>query len=211
MASRMEKVPQNVPTNKKEKINLNRKILNKNDEAYELTSHIFDPCRSSPPNNWNTRLKNGIWVPTFPNAQYLCGRLEYDFWLKNYKAFDKHGAFADSILPIVEKGKMQLVDHGWELSDGLTVELGPGHTPGHLCLNAKEGAVFCGDVVHSPLQLKFPELSSAFCSNSKAASKTRKKLLRRISETHDFLIPAHFPDPGWVKIKKVKVGYETDR
>tara|TARA_X000001036_G_scaffold437521_1_gene483028 strand:+ start:237 stop:1085 length:849 start_codon:yes stop_codon:yes gene_type:complete len=160
---------------------------------------------------WNTRLENGVWIPTFPNAQYLCGRLEYDFWLRNYKAFDKHGAFSDSILPIVEKGKMQFVDDGWELSDGLAVQLGSGHTPGHLCLNAKAGAVFCGDVVHSPLQLKFPELSSAFCSNPKAASETRKKLFRRISETHDFLIPAHFPDPGWVKIKKAKVGYETER
>lgn len=160
---------------------------------------------------WNTCLENGVWVPTFPNAKYLCGRLEYDFWLKNYNDFDKHGAFADSILPIVEKGKMQLVDDGWELSEGLSVELGPGHTPGHLCLNAKAGAVFCGDVIHSLLQLKFPELSSAFCSNPKAASETRKKLLLRISETNDFLIPAHFPDPGWVKIKKTNIGYETVR
>ena len=117
----------------------------------------------------------------------------------------------DSILPIVEKGKMQLVDNGWQLSDGLFVELAPGHTSGHLCLNAKAGAVFCGDVLHSPLQLKFPELSSAFCSNPKVASKTRKKLLLRISETNDFLIPAHFSDPGWVKIKKAKLGYEIIR
>ena len=29
---------------------------------------------------WNTRLVNGRWVPTFPRAQYLMGRTEFDHW-----------------------------------------------------------------------------------------------------------------------------------
>jgi len=29
---------------------------------------------------WNTMLENGKWAPTFPNARYLIGRHEYDFW-----------------------------------------------------------------------------------------------------------------------------------
>ncbi|MET0137366.1 MAG: MBL fold metallo-hydrolase, partial [Sphingobium sp.] len=29
---------------------------------------------------WNTMLRDGKWVPTFPNARYLIGRTEYDFW-----------------------------------------------------------------------------------------------------------------------------------
>ncbi len=30
---------------------------------------------------WNTRLVDGKWVPTFPRAQYLMGRAEYEHWL----------------------------------------------------------------------------------------------------------------------------------
>ena len=29
---------------------------------------------------WNTRLENGRWVPTFPNARYLISRREWDHW-----------------------------------------------------------------------------------------------------------------------------------
>ena len=32
---------------------------------------------------WNTMLKDGRWVPTFPNARYLFARIEYEHWLKN--------------------------------------------------------------------------------------------------------------------------------
>jgi len=157
---------------------------------------------------WNTKLENGSWVPTFKNAQYVCGRHEYNYWSDTYKETDKHGAYEDSVLPIVQKGQMQFVDEGWELAKGLEAQLSPGHTPGHLCLKSNKGALFCGDVIHSPLQLSFPELSSAFCEDPILARKTREKILTEISESGSYLIPAHFADPGWTKIKKVGSRYK---
>ncbi len=151
---------------------------------------------------WNTRLENRVWVPTFPNANYVCGRLEYEYWSNIYKEADKHGSFVDSVLPIVEKGRMEFVEDGYELAKGLSIEVSSGHTPGHLCLKSSEGAIFCGDIIHSPLQLRFPELSSTFCVDPIIARETRKELLNKISDSGNYLIPAHFPDPGWTKIKK---------
>lgn len=29
---------------------------------------------------WNTRLENGRWVPTFPNARYVFAKQEFDYW-----------------------------------------------------------------------------------------------------------------------------------
>ena len=29
---------------------------------------------------WNTRLVDGRWVPTFPNAKYIFAKKEHDFW-----------------------------------------------------------------------------------------------------------------------------------
>ena len=29
---------------------------------------------------WNTMLVDGRWVPTFPNARYLLGRAEFEYW-----------------------------------------------------------------------------------------------------------------------------------
>ena len=43
-------------------INISRENLYKlaDDEAYMVTSQIFDPRDSSPPNEWNIRLKNRL-------------------------------------------------------------------------------------------------------------------------------------------------------
>ena len=68
---------------------------------------------------WNTRLEDGHWVPTFPNARYICGRQEYRFWEGEHQADrEKHGAFADSVLPVMEAGRMDLVDDGYDLATG---------------------------------------------------------------------------------------------
>ena len=49
---------------------------------------------------WNTRLENGRWVPTFPNARYVFGKSEFDYWTEqNAKA--EVPPFADSVLPVV--------------------------------------------------------------------------------------------------------------
>ena len=156
---------------------------------------------------WNTKLENGIWVPTFPNAKYVCGKIEYDYWNNTYKETDKHGAYEDSVLPIIKKNQMEFVEDGWDLMKGLKVQVRPGHTLGHLCLESNQGALFCGDVIHSPLQLRYPELSSAFCTDPSLARSTREKVLMEVSETGSHLIPAHFPDPGWTRIKKAGKRY----
>ena len=67
MASVGESLSKNTPS-QDEQLQLNRKINdNIKDEAHKLTSHIFDPYRSSPPNNWNTRLKNRLALFTDKN------------------------------------------------------------------------------------------------------------------------------------------------
>jgi len=152
---------------------------------------------------WNTKLENGRWVPTFPKATYLTGRSEYEHWLADSIEGDKHGSFKDSVAPIVDAGQMTFLDDGNEIAHGLAVELAPGHTPGQLlvCKNTgTEGAVFCGDVIHSPLQLEFPEISSAVCHDPALAAQTRISLLTRMAENGHYLLPGHFADPGWCRI-----------
>ena len=33
---------------------------------------------------WNTRLENGRWVPTFPNARYVFAKNEFDYWTEQH-------------------------------------------------------------------------------------------------------------------------------
>ena len=149
---------------------------------------------------WNTKLEDGRWVPTFPNARYITSRTEYEYWERETAAAPAgqpvgHGCFDDSVRPVMEAGQMDLVTDGWELAPGLILESSPGHTPGHLSLcfsrDGTEG-LFCGDAIHSPVQMIQPDWSSAFCADPDLARKTRIALLERLADTDTLLIPAHF-------------------
>jgi glyoxylase-like metal-dependent hydrolase (beta-lactamase superfamily II) len=114
---------------------------------------------------WNTKLENGRWVPTFPNARYLFDKTELDYWeaeAPNSDGDEKY-VYNDSVLPVVESGQMDLVANDYEFETGLTLESLPGHTPGHRGVNAASGgdkALFTADCLHHPSQIVFPEWNS---------------------------------------------------
>ncbi len=146
---------------------------------------------------WNTKLVDGRWVPTFPNAAYLFGETEYRHWEAESKNLDfMREVFADSVLPIMEAGKATLIGADFEIDAGLTIEPTPGHTPGHICLNVNsqgQQAVFAGDLMHHPLQVPEPQLSSIFCSDAEQSRITRKAFVERYTDSDTVILPAHFP------------------
>ena len=58
---------------------------------------------------WNTKLVDGKWVPTFANARYVFGKTEYEYWRDHSDAPDKAAVFGDSVKPIADAGKADLV------------------------------------------------------------------------------------------------------
>ncbi len=67
---------------------------------FVLCTHLHaDHC------GWNTRLLDGRWVPTFPNAKYVFSKAEQDHWAgpAGRQGFNA-GVYADSVLPVVESG-----------------------------------------------------------------------------------------------------------
>jgi len=86
---------------------------------------------------WNTQLKNGKWVPTFPKAKYVMSRTDHDHWAKvawtpgavEYEV----NTYNDSVLPIVEAKMAEFVASGEHAMCGcLKVKPAPGHTPGQI-------------------------------------------------------------------------------
>ena len=75
---------------------------------------------------WNTRLDNGRWVPTFPNAKYVFSKADYDYFLGIDRDPEKGpaigGALRDSVLPIVEAGLCQMVDGTEAIDEHLSLD-----------------------------------------------------------------------------------------
>lgn len=150
---------------------------------------------------WNTRLKNGRWVPTFPNAKYIFARSELDFWLRQSERnlMTRTGDYvADSVIPILDARRELLVETDHQIDDGLTLEPLPGHTPGMVGLRISSGgreAVLCGDLMHHMIQCHIPGWSTIACADREAARATREAFLDRYAETDVTIVPSHFPNP----------------
>ena len=151
---------------------------------------------------WNTRLENGRWVPTFPNARYVLHKAEVEHWrtvgdpLEGPGSMD--GAFEDSVLPVIAAGQADLVDNDFAIDDALVLEPTPGHSPGHVCLDVRADgrhAIVSGDVLHHPIQVARPEWNSRFCVDAERSRATRRRFVERHAETGDVILAAHFATP----------------
>jgi len=151
---------------------------------------------------WNTQLRDGRYVPTFPNARYVFVQREYERWdprRPGFREVDYNiGVFERSILPVMEAGLAELVGDHHHILPGLQVHPAHGHTAGHsiLQLTPPGGqAWFTGDLFHHPLQMIDPALHMPGCDDLAQAIRSRRWLVTRALESHALLIPAHFPEP----------------
>ncbi|WP_285599544.1 MBL fold metallo-hydrolase [Kineosporia sp. NBRC 101731] len=162
---------------------------------------------------WNTRLADGEWVPTFPNAQYLISRADFDFWnpVNGHtpasvfqSADDIRAAFNHRILPIHQAGQAVL----WEgdshrIDEDLVLELAPGHTPGSAVLRLESGtdrALFVGDLVHTPLQLIEPDHEICTSEDQVRAARSRRRVLEQAAATNSLVVPAHLGGAGAAEV-----------
>ena len=158
---------------------------------------------------WNTKLENGRWVPTFPNARYVFDKTEFDYWTET-NAKTPVPPFGDSVLPVVEANKAEIVHHDFAIGDHTRILPTPGHTPGHVAFTfgrGKDDAVFSGDLMHSPIQTRYPELSAKFDVDQTVAATTRRSFLERYCDTDTLCCTAHFPSPSAGKIRRKGSGF----
>src|SRR4051812_963474 len=144
---------------------------------------------------WNTRLVDGRWVPTFPNARYLFGKIEYEHWRDHSKTPDKIAVFNDSVQPIVEAGRAELVASDARLTDEITLIPTPGHSPGHMSLHIRSDgaeALLTGDVAHHPCQMAHLDWSSTADSDPMQSEATRRTLFSRFADKDVVVIGGHF-------------------
>ncbi len=150
---------------------------------------------------WNTRFVNDRWVPTFPNARYLFGRKEWDYWEKEEDPFGRE-AKADSIVPILESGLADLVEVDHRLTSEVSLISTPGHTPGHVSVlieSAGERAVITGDLFHHPCQFARPTWTDIADVDTALAARTRQTFMDRFSEG-TLVLGTHFASPTGGKV-----------
>jgi glyoxylase-like metal-dependent hydrolase (beta-lactamase superfamily II) len=181
---------------------------------YVFCTHLHhDHC------GWNTQLRDGRYVPTFPRARYLFAQREYERWdtrRPEHRVVDYNvGVFERSVLPVMEAGQVELFDGQHRVSPSISIEPAYGHTEGHSILHLEsqsEQAYFTGDAFHHPLQLIDPSLWLGG-DNPEAEIATRRRLIALCLERNALIIPAHFPPPyaGRLRRQEGRVVFEKHR
>jgi len=163
---------------------------------------------------WNTRLVDGVWVPTFPNATYLMPKADFEFWNPannpDIAGGVNENVFEDSVAPVHAAGQVQLWETAYPIDAHLRLEAAPGHTPGSSIVKLHSGgdrALFAGDLMHTPLQVTHPDHNSCFCQDPEQSRTTRRRLLGWAADNNALVLPAHFSGHSALEVEERGSGF----
>ena len=141
-------------------------------------------------------MKDG--APTFANARYVTGAVEYNFW-SGLEAGNQVGDMvAKLVTPLAEK--MRFIDDGADVAPGVTSIASFGHTPGHMCFRLDSDGqqlVLTADLAnHYVWSFARPDWGFAFDSDPVAASTARRRILGMLAADKIPMIGHHMPFPA---------------
>jgi len=146
---------------------------------------------------WNTVLRDGHWVPAFPNARYLFARAEWEHWGQQPEtAFTP--TLEQAVRPVLDAGQADLVEVDHRLTPELRLEPSPGHTPGHVCVAIESQgvtALVTGDATHHPVQWAESDWHMVADSDPVQAVATRRRLRADAVARASLVIGSHYAAP----------------
>ena len=102
--------------------NLNAAGISPEDIDIVINSHLhFDHC------GWNTMIKDGKIVPTFPKAKYYAPEGEWQHGRLQLER-DAISYMSENYDPLIKTGQMELLQGDQEIVPGISVRVFPGHT-----------------------------------------------------------------------------------
>jgi glyoxylase-like metal-dependent hydrolase (beta-lactamase superfamily II) len=161
---------------------------------------------------WNTMLVDGVWRPTFPQARYLMGKDEFEFWNRSEEEGTRQ-ILSDSVLPVFDAGLVDLVETDATICAEVSLMPTLGHTPGHVSVMIRsrgEEAMITGDFMHHPCQIARPEWSAAVDSDPERAARTRRDVFEKFADTPTLIIGTHFATPSAGRLVRDGDTYRLD-
>lgn len=143
-------------------------------------------------------------APTFANARYVTGQMEYDGWTASGDN-PVTQLMAKNVTPLAEK--MSFVGDGAEVAPGVTAVAAFGHTPGHMAYRLESGGaqlVLTADLAnHYVWSFARPDWGFSFDIDKAAASASRRKVLGMLAADRIPMIGYHMPFPavGYVETR----------
>ena len=141
----------------------------------------------------------------FYEATYMMGRKEWDYWW-NPETVNTIGE-ARAAFAVGAKRRMEMIetsvvlfDDGEEILPGIAAVATPGHTPGHMAFevrNGSEAAMVVGDAIgNHHVAFRKPTWESGSDQDPGDAIATRKMLFDRLTTEQMMMVGFHLPGGG---------------
>jgi glyoxylase-like metal-dependent hydrolase (beta-lactamase superfamily II) len=136
--------------------------------------------------------------PTFPNARYVMGAVEFDAWTKGGVPQDR----AASVIPVVTPfaAKTTFIAPGQSVVSGIEAVEAFGHSPGHMVYHVEsEGRrlMITADLSnHFVLSIQRPDWEVRFDMDRAAGAAARKRVLGMIAADKIPFVGYHMPFPA---------------
>jgi glyoxylase-like metal-dependent hydrolase (beta-lactamase superfamily II) len=150
--------------------------------------------------------------PLFPNARYVIGQTEYDYWAPEGKftgELEKLAAvFRANAKPVA--GKFSFLKPGDDVVTGIRAVEAFGHTPGHLAFMIEsqgKSILFWGDCAHHQVaSLAHPEWNCVFDIDKDQGVATRRRIYDMAATDRLPVIGYHMPFPSIGYVEKIAPG-----
>lgn len=177
--------------------NLEAAGINADDITHVVLTHAH------PDHIW--AIRDDFDEPIFPQAQYLIGSTEYDWWMKPDRVNEVAPTMQSLVIGAVNsltavEPLMARVSDGHAVAPGLRMIDTPGHTQGHMSLmvesNGESLLVFGDAVMHAYVSFERPTWFGGFDADGELTVKTRRRLLDMAAADRMAVLGFHFPFPG---------------
>lgn len=151
--------------------------------------------------------------PVFPNARYVFGAAEFDFWnkgenVREARKFNRE-LYVKIVVPLANKATM--IKPGDSVVPGITAVDAAGHSPGLLGFmiesDGKRLLNWADTCNHYVVAVQRPDLHLDVDDDKEKAAATRKRILDMAATDRLFVAGYHMPLPGLGWVEKTGNGY----
>jgi glyoxylase-like metal-dependent hydrolase (beta-lactamase superfamily II) len=158
---------------------------------------------------WNTRMVDGVAVPTFPRSEYVIVRDEWEAAIAPNER-TRATYIEDNLLPIDKAGQLTLVDGEKRVTDEVTIVPTPGHSAGHCSIVLSSGGetgVYIGDIAQIAVQLERTAWVWSFDIMPLVSMETKKRVVEDAITNGSLILAVHAPFPGLGRMTRTEAGH----
>ncbi|MCQ0091726.1 MBL fold metallo-hydrolase [Roseovarius sp. M141] len=155
--------------------------------------------------------------PVFSQAKLMIGQAEWEYWT-DPDTVDTIGAARASFavgaarrLAAIE-GQISLFNGGEEILPGVMAHATPGHTPGHMSFEIRDGSsavMVGGDAIgNDHVAFERPDWASGADQNADLGARTRMRLLDQLATDDIALLGFHLPHGGLGRVERAADSYQ---